>query len=189
MRDRTSIFKARCVFCKTSFDIRNMGEAALCNHCKSQKHSTKQKNASSTVSMRTFLGLGHLSGSNVRKETLGFDVIKEDTLRAEILWTLNMISKHHSYNSNTDISELFQTMFHDSEIATQFAGVEKKSAYMCCFGLAPYFSDLLLKKVKDDDAYVFLFDESLNRETKRKQMDTRIRIWCDGEVKTRYISS
>merc|ERR1712208_72596 len=38
------------------------------------------------------------------------------TMKAEVLWILHTLAKHHSYNGNDGISELFKSMFPDSDI-------------------------------------------------------------------------
>ena len=38
---------------------------------------------------------------------------------AEILWTLNVITKHQSFRSSSNSDTLFQAMFPDSEIAIE----------------------------------------------------------------------
>ena len=60
---------------------------------------------------------------------------------------------------------------------------------MITFGLAPYFLDTLKERVKAENDYVLLFDESLNRKNKMKQMDMHIRIWHNELVETHYLSS
>lgn len=60
---------------------------------------------------------------------------------------------------------------------------ETKSMYLSWHGLAPYFSKLL------QSPYVLLYDESLNRDLQKKQMDMHIRFRCDGKFCTRYFSS
>jgi hypothetical protein len=52
--------------------------------------------------------------------TLTNFVIKNKCLHAEIIWTMKVVKAHYSYNSCTDISETFQSMFPDSAIAKQF---------------------------------------------------------------------
>jgi len=60
-------------------------------------------------------------------------------------------------------------MFPDSSIAAKVTCGEKKTSYMCVFGLAEHFSRLL----KDDviSCFSVLFDESLNKKTQKQQMD------------------
>ena len=81
-------------------------------------------------------------------------------------------------------------MFPDSRIASQFSCGEKKYAYLICFGLAPHFKQLL-KDVKKEEAYVLMFDESLNSVCQSKQMDIHIRSWNQDkeEVESHYYIS
>ena len=60
---------------------------------------------------------------------------------------------HYSYKSCEGTSKLFQVMFPDSRIVSQFSCGEKKCAYLICFGL---------EKKKKEEAYVLMFEESLN---------------------------
>ena len=41
-------------------------------------------------------------------------VTKNDMLKAEVLWVLHTVCTHQSFNSNKNITNLFQVMFHDS---------------------------------------------------------------------------
>ena len=66
---------------------------------------------------------------------------------------------------------------------------ERKCAYLCCFGLAPHFKQLLSDKIKNEDGFVLLFDESLNHKCKTKQMDIHVRLWDGDHVTTRYYGS
>ena len=70
-------------------------------------------------------------------------------------------------------------MFPDSEIAKQFSCGEKKCAYLCNFGIAPYFKQLLKDTLHNQQSYILLFDESLNKKTYNKQVDIHCRLWGD----------
>ena len=80
-------------------------------------------------------------------------------------------------------------MFPDSDIVKKFTCGEKKASYLSCFGIAPHFKSLLKEKVKSSNGYVLLFDESLNHELQKKQMDFHVRIWNHDKVETRYYDS
>ena len=95
---------------------------------------------------------------------------KEDTLKAEIRWTLHVAEKHHSFHSNEGTEKVFQDMFGDSATAMKFSCGGKKCSYFACFGLSPYFARLLKEKVEEEDSFLLLFDESLNVITNNKQM-------------------
>ena len=49
-----------------------------------------------------------------------------------------------------------------------------------------FFAKLLKEKVNEEDAFVLLFDESLNFITKNKQLDVFVRFWDGDKVVTRY---
>ena len=110
-------------------------------------------------------------------------------MKAEVLWTMKMVTSHYSCKSSEKTSDLFRLMFPDSEIAASFACGETKSRYLITFGLAPHFSELMLKNVRSSKNYVLLFDESLNHKNQLKQMDFHIRSWEGDVVKTHYLTS
>ena len=112
-----------------------------------------------------------------------------DTLRAEVLWTINAVNKHYSFKSSERNGELFSKMFPDSSIASNFRCGETKSRYLATFGIAPHFTALLKKRVKAENEFVLMFDESLNKELKQKQLDVHIRFWGDKQVVTEYFTS
>ena len=96
-----------------------------------------------------------------------------------------MVESHYSCNSSERSGKLFSSMFPDSALARNFACGATKSRYMITFGLAPYFLDALKDKVKLSSDYVLLFDESLNKKNKMKQMDFHVRFWNENIVQTR----
>ena len=82
-----------------------------------------------------------------------------------------------------------QQMFPDSDIAKKCTCGEKKASYLTCLGIALYFKSLLKEKIRSADGYVLLFDESLNSELEKKQMDFHVRIWNHNKVETHYYDS
>ncbi|XP_051238135.1 uncharacterized protein LOC127353140 [Dicentrarchus labrax] len=193
---------ARCKLCKKSFDVSNMGEAALTSHAKGTKHIQHEKTARDGLPIQAFFnstkttarpasGPGSVSNMSVvataKQSTL--NVIPAPTATAasaaEILWA----DSHYSYNSCSNVGGLFSRMFPDSEIARQFRCGSTKAAYLNTFGVAPYFKSLLVREISRQIGYVMLFDESLNHELQRKQMDLHVCIWDGGKVRTRYVGS
>jgi hypothetical protein len=67
-------------------------------------------------------------------------------------------------------------MFSDSEIVKSMSLAQTKSVYLACYGIASYLNSLLENKVKGTE-YVLLFDEPLNRELQKKQLDIWVRFW------------
>lgn len=71
--------------------------------------------------------------------------------------------------SNVGAGDLLCAMFPDSDIADTFACGPDKTAYVNKFGLAPYFLELFIADA-NKDAFVSMFDESLNQTTKTKNL-------------------
>lgn len=118
-------------------------------------------------------------------------ILKDDVLKAEIVWALNTVMTHNSYRSESSSSSLFPIMFPDSVIAKQFKMQRDKLAYVITFGLGPYFQKDLVDTIKTCNFFAVSFDESLNKVSQRSQMDIVIRYWDDSknEVATRYVTS
>ena len=92
------------------------------------------------------------------------DLMLNDSARrkSEIIWALKSVRSGYSNNSSSDINKVFSTMFPDSKIAQNFQLGPDKLKYICNFGIAPYFKDVLKEMLKKSDLYVICFDESFN---------------------------
>ena len=66
------------------------------------------------------------------------------TMKAELLWCLNTVTRHQSFKSNEGIGDLFRAMYPDSEVAHSFACGPDKTAYITKFGIAPYIFEQLV---------------------------------------------
>ena len=87
-----------------------------------------------------------------------FFIISEEVLH----WVIKVIPGHYSFSSCRVISSLFSKMFPDSQIAQSFLCVATKCAYLACFGIYPYFHELLIEKICAVKYYTLLLHESLN---------------------------
>ena len=90
-----------------------------------------------------------------------------------------MISSHESNNSCSNILEIFQRMFFDSEIAAMFSLGKTKSRYTILYGIALEFKRVLLYEVKSSPFFTVSFDESLNTDLQVGQMDVAVHFWND----------
>ena len=126
------------------------------------------------------------AAASERKQTNIMDT--HDVLKAEVLWTLNVIANHLSYRSSDQSDKLFTHMFPDSSIAKQFSCGQQKCKYLTVFGLAEHFKNELLTKIRDSGPICLMFDESLNKKSQQKQMDIHVRYWDNvNYIQTRYI--
>ena len=175
----SNIHAAFCRFCNKSIDLTTMGRTALVSHMKGRKHTDRLKQAFSHSQGPIETYVTSTPSATASNESLSQPVqfsnskhlgntMESFVSNAEILWCLKTIDSNYSFSSNTGITDLFKCMFPDSNIARTMSCAETKSMYMTCFGLAPYFSLLLEKKLKNQP-FVLMFDESLNREIQKKQ--------------------
>ena len=94
---------------------------------------TAETGGSSNVQMVPIAEAQSSSSSNPMQTFLaGTEVTK-----SEIRWMFKMVLGHFSFNSCTNISELFTAMFDDSEIAKKFKLGPDKARYVINYGLAP----------------------------------------------------
>ncbi|KAI8788772.1 hypothetical protein BgiMline_008248 [Biomphalaria glabrata] len=168
------------VFVKKNFDVSNMGEHALKSHAKGLNHKREvdrikegkipvmvdyfttfsfRKSTSSHASTEPSSLANSPTTSSSKKTLLATG---DSVLTAEVLHCLNLVEKHHSFNSSNSSSDLYKKMFPDSAIASGFSCSERKAAYMSTFGISPYLAELQQKAVLSEKDYVLLFDETLN---------------------------
>lgn len=183
-----------------------MGCKALDTHMKGEKHKCYADSQATTVPIQMFAASVSTSKANVTPALVSSSPSTSNafgtfspttTLKAEMLWVLHMVSRHHSYTSNEDVSTVFRAMFPDSEqfsltCAKTFSCGKDKTSYLAWFGLVPYIKRQLLSSV-NQGSFVLMFDESMNRTTKSKQLDLHVRYWANDEngslVQSRYLGS
>ena len=115
---------------------------------------------------------------------------KEQTLSAEILWTLKAVISLYLNNSSSDSAQLFRTVFPDSKkVAAAFSCGASEIGFLAKYGIAPFFREQLIGRVKASSQFVVLFDDSLNDTTQTKQLDIHVRFSDGDTVRTRYVVS
>lgn len=168
---------------------------------KGEKHKRYADSQATTVPIQMFAALVSTSKANVTPALVSSGPSTSNafgtfspttTLKAEMLWVLHAVSRHHSYTSNEDMSTVFRALFPDSECAKTFSCGRDKASYLARFGLVPYIKRKLLSSV-NQGSFVVMFDESMNRTTKSKQLDLHVRYWAIDEngsrVQSRYLGS
>ena len=103
------------------------------------------------------------------------------TLKAEICWTLKVITSHYSFKSSENAVSLSSCFPTAKLLNILLAGKEKQHIWQP-LGLHLIFLSLLKGKVRDQSKYVLLFDESLNGEMQSKQLDVLVRYWNADKV-------
>ena len=116
-------------------------------------------------------------------------VTGESVMKAEVLWVMKSVQSHFSFRASAEVGGLFQNMFPDSAIAKKFACSKTKVNYLICFGIAPYFKEKLLHKVKEAECFTVSFDEALNKDFQNEQMDVIVHYFHEDRVVTQYFDS
>ena len=83
-------------------------------------------------------------------------------LHAEVLWVIKVVTSDYSFSSCLVISCLFSKMFPNSQITQSFSCGATMCAYLACFGIYPYFHELLTEKIHAVKYCTLSFDESMN---------------------------
>ena len=185
--DKTDSTKFYCKMCKQSVSLSNMGVGALKSHIASKRHKL-QTPLKGVTDIRSCFAAGPSTSGGSSSSTSGLSGALHDIRSADILWALEMVQSNFSGNSCDNKFLLFQKMFPDSTIAKSSSMQRTKFAYTVNFGLAPFFFSDLLKKVKKSPFFAISFDESLNDQLEKVQMDFIVRFWDEitKRVETRY---
>ena len=134
-----------------------------------------------------------LTSARIPKSTGILQVQSSDVSKAEVLWVLKNVSCHYSYHSREKINKLFQAMFPDSSIASNFQCGETKTAYIAACRLVPFFKNQLVSQISSLSMpqFVYMFDENLCEATQTKQMDCHVLFWNDSRnlVTRRYLGA
>ena len=111
--------------------------------------------------------MGSLKDNDDRRSIVSAHVITDyaitaEVKKAEIVWVIKTVLGHISYNANSDIGDVFRVMFLNSAIVKKFSCLSTKLAYLITVGIAPYFTQKLVDKIRACECDVASFDESLN---------------------------
>ncbi|KAJ8959577.1 hypothetical protein NQ314_006226 [Rhamnusium bicolor] len=207
-------FAFLCILCKKKVNLSNMGRQSIISHLKSTQHIKNTKLRSSNVKIDTFTQVNgnkevYIENTQVtdtktdQNQNKIYDQIhvnniqmgkyfnKPNVFSAEIRWVFHLIESHSSYSSCSKTIPVLKKMFFDSNIAQNMSLGPTKASYLLVYGLAPYFTDILEKTLKECEYVVVCFDESLNKVAQKGQMDLVLRYW-DKEVNlvvSKYLKS
>ena len=106
-------------------------------------------------------------------------VSDENTLNAEIIWCLNVVKSHHNFRSFDSLKSLFKVVFPDSAIPGKLSLGKDKARYMIIYGISPAFKQKLKNMINNFPWYSISFDESLNKNQQKYQMDVNLNYWND----------
>ena len=157
----SSEISAKCILCVKEIDITKMGGSTLDSHATSKKHEQRVKERLQrldTFFKRTSSEISkepsESQASSSKSTSVDQLLINDNTLNAEILWTLKVVMSHFSFRSCIELNKLFQCMFTDSEIASNFTLGKTKCSYFINFGIAHFFKGSLKKQINLSPFYI-----------------------------------
>ena len=179
-------YKARCKVCAKDKSIELHGITVLFCHADGNKHKEKlpkdtpisffkRTELSSSTSTLLNNDAGDSSEASSSKQTTIYTCTnKQLVTRAEIIWALDVVMSKYLFNSSSNKSDLFTTMFPNSRIGNTFSCGKTKCGFILKFRMAPYFVELLISQLKGLEYFVVFFDESFNCVAKTKQKTKQI---------------
>ena len=179
-------YKARSKVCAKDISIELHGITVLFCHADGNKHKEKlPKDTPISFFKRTELSsstptlLSNDAGNSSealssKQTTISVCTNKQLVTKAEIIWALDVVMSKYLFNSSSNKSDLFTTMFPNSRIGNTFSCGKTKCGFILKFRMAPYFVELLISQLKDLEYFVVFFDESFNCVAKTKQKTKQI---------------
>ena len=167
------------------------GKLSSTSEEKMPSSSSSKDNMSSSSSSKD----KKMSASFSSKEIMMNTFNSEQRNQAELMWILFCIQHNIPDRASDNVVELFRNMFpasfaNNSAISRMTLG-RSKISYTTNFGIAPYIKNILLTDVSKARWVTVSYDESLNHNLQRGQMDFLIRYWDDNssQIVTRYFNS
>ena len=181
-----------------------MGVSALWSYAKGKKHQAR-----ASLSKVRSVDIRHFASNKENSDDCGepvsitasattktastiVDLSKNlHIVDAEIHWCLRMVNCHSSCNSCADLGAMFQVMFSDSKIASQFKLGKTKARYAMLYGIALELKKQLIYDINATAFYTVSFDESLNSQVQVSQMDVGVLYWNSRKsiAETHYFDS
>lgn len=182
---KTSDNEAYCKACMCTIDVSQKGFQAVTQHASTTKHKKNMIAQKSVGQMRLIdtpaIGASSSSvtgTSNENPSVLQLCSVRDQTTRAELIWTMKSVASNFSASSCNDLKATFQAMFGLNTILQSFSLGRTKITYLITEALAPYFKNEQRKEI-GDSYFTLLYDETTNAAG-RKELHTAIRYWCES---------
>lgn len=133
--DKSALY---CICCEKQVKIVR-GKFSLNQHVRSSCHQQQYK--IKIVDQVHLTNNNSLGGLSLFKP-------KQDAIKAELLWTLRLLSKNQSFESITGLKDLLQCTFPNVEWLQYFNLSPRKLSYITTYALAPYFQDKLIEDIE-----------------------------------------
>ena len=119
----------------------------------------------------------------------GAGSLNDRVLRAEIRWSLKVVSSGYSYKSCNDIVEIFKLIDPDSDVFKKMTLKENKVSYTVSHGLFPYFLKKTIDAIRKSPGVSLCTDGStFKQKGLSTQIDIGVRYECQNQaMKNRWI--
>ena len=115
------------------FQLQVKEEKPWTQHAKGLKHQQHLPNHNWTLKTAFAAGQAENQPSSSSKQTSILSLTENEAAKkAEIMWTLEVAIAKHSFRSCDNKSELYNSMFPDSQVAKTFACGKTKFTYLVC---------------------------------------------------------
>lgn len=188
----------KCIWCKKSFQFNSGGKHAFLRHAKGDNHKhladgrkgrlTGQPPAVVAADVN-HNGGEEEGGVQPRGEREGgyraVGSLSHRVMKAEITWSLNVVSSGYSYKSCNDIVDILKLMDSDSDVFKKMSLKEDKVSYIISHGLFPHFLKKTVDAVRQSPGVSLCTDGStFKQKGLSTHIDIGIRYWDEsaGEV-------
>lgn len=178
--------EAYCKVCMCNIDVSQKGFQAVTQHASTIKYR-KNITAQKSVGQMRLMSIGASSSSaagvlNEKSSILQLYNVRDQTTRAESIWTMKSVASNFNASSCYDLKNTFQAMFGLSNAIQNFSLGRTKITYRITEALASYFKNEQRKEI-GDSYFTLLYDETTNAAG-RKELHTPICYWCES---TNYV--
>ena len=144
-------------------------------------------------------GDGAIAVTSSEQGTLTNYIHSDEIIHMELATVCKTVALNQSFKSCDKTGDYFQLLLQKAPAAVteyfkNFKCGAQKTKYLTEYALGPHFKSVLEDKIKSGDGpskyFVVMFDESLNDNLQKKQLDFHIRHWStDGVIGTCYWKS
>lgn len=133
---------AYCCVCEKRFSVVR-GKFCINQHASGTQHKQQYK--------LKFENQAHLtSNADQEQQKVALFLPQKLAVRAELYWTMKVISKNQSFQSVEGLKEFLQAMFPECSWIQYFTLSPKKLTYIVNHALAPYFAEALASDIKGE---------------------------------------
>ena len=200
----------KCIWCQKSFQYNSAGKHAFLRHAKGDHHKhvangrkgrlvgqppaamvavdANQNEAELEIDVQPRGGGGGQRGVELGEGRGGYRAVgslSDRVMKAEITWSLKVVSSGFSYKSCNDIVEVLKLMDNESDVFKKMSLKEDKVSYIISHGLFPHFMKKTVDAVrKSPGVSLCTYGSTFKQKGLSTHIDIGVRYWDEsaGEV-------